>query len=483
MGSINVVASGDGATASIFTGTLVLGSVATINVTASGTDSTATIGLIDPLSIGTVNVTASGVGSVAVIGNLFGITGNVTAINVTASGTSSFAGIIGPGPTVVAAGDLGTVNVTASGADSAAVLLPLDLTFSNANQFNVTASGDGSFAFGEVIALNTIQNATLTASGVGSLAIEVLDPLLIGTVTVVTSALGDGDPAFAIPVLPFVVIPPPLVVGFLSFVTIGNESTAVLSYGDAQVTNGGVVNASGAGFFDMEQTLHGGFVVNAANTGGFSFLLAFPSVFTDDHTLTTTITSASVFNFIQAGVEFMNISTGVANTTSTPGNLNGNTFDMGTAWGVGHDPFGNFGAGVTTAAQALGITGGVANEIIKAGFTSGGTNAFQTQGQLEIGHGLGVGVAMASTIDATAGHNFFFDATIKDYPTLITAALADALASKGVAGHLAYVEGVFGGNTWIAVAPVGAVVAGVAHVLQVIELVGVTSIVAHDIHA
>jgi hypothetical protein len=484
VGNINVTARGNGSSATISTGTLALGSINSINVSAQGTDSTAIIGTIDPLSIQNVTITASGVGSVAVIEHLVGITGNVANISITASGNSAFAGLVSP-LNLIAVGDINSINVTASGDDSAAVLLFPTLTFSDINQINVTASGDGSFALGEVVALNTIQQASVTASGVGSVAIEILDPLLIGTVTVTTSALGDGDPVFHFPNEPFIPLPPATLVGGFAGLFSGgggSESTALLFYGDAQVTQGGVINASGAGFFGMEQTLHGGFQVNAANTGGFAFLTGF-SGFTDDHFLSTTINSASVYNFIQAGVETMVISTGFANTTSTPGNLNGNTFDMGTAWSGIFDPFGKGGAGVTTAAEALGITGGNANEIIKTGFTSGGTNVFQTQGQLEIGHGLGAGVAMASTASTTG--NFFFDAAIKDYPSLITQAVTDAIASHAASGHLAYVEGTFGGNTYIAVAPEGLVSGAgtVGHVMQVVELVGVTSITAHDITA
>jgi hypothetical protein len=495
VGNINVTARGNGSSATISTGTLALGSINSINVSAQGTDSTAIIGTIDPLSIQNVTITASGVGSVAVIEHLVGITGTVANINITASGNSSFAGLVSP-LNAIAAGDISSINVTASGDDSAAVLFFPTLTFSDINQINVTASGDGAFALGEVVALNSIQAASVTASGVGSLAVEILDPLFIGTVTVTTSALGDGDPIIHPPSLSFPPIPPfpPLLVdGIVGLFSGGSasESTAVLSYGDAQVTNGGVINASGAGFFDMEQTLHGGFQVNAANTGGFTFLVGF-SVFTDDHTLTTTINSASNFNFIQAGVENMVISTGSANATSTPGNLNGNTFDMGTAWGIGHDPFGNFGAGVTSAVQAVGISGGVANEIIKTGFTSGGTNAFQFQGQLEIGHGLGAGVAMVSSFSTTG--NFLADTSAGSYSALVADALQDAINSKGVGGHLAYVAASFGGNTWVAVAPEGMATVtgggpaptaftGTGHVMQVVELVGVSSIVAHDISA
>ena len=89
----------------------------------------------------------------------------------------------------------------------------------------------------------------------------------------------------------------------------------------------GWINASGAGFFGMEQTLHGGFQVNAVNTGGFAFLVGF-SGFTDDHFLNTTINSASVYNFIQAGVEQMVISTGTATGTSTAKRLQGKACEM-----------------------------------------------------------------------------------------------------------------------------------------------------------
>jgi len=493
IGNINVTARGAGSSATISTGTLILGSINSINVSAQGTDSTALIVTIDPLSIQNVTITASGVGSVAAIEHLVGITGNVPNITITASGNSSFAGLVGV-PNIIAAGDITNINVTASGDDSAAVLFFPTLTFSDIAQINVTASGDGAFALGDVVALNTIQQASVTASGVGSLAIEILDPLFIGTVTVTTSALGDGDPILhpASLSVPFPFIPPALLVqGPLGLFSGGSasESTAILSYGDHQVTNGGVINASGAGFFDLEQTFHGGFQVNAANTGGFTFLVGF-SGFTDDHFLTTTINSASTFNFIQAGVENMVISTGFANATSTPGNLNGNTFDMGTAFrdtggGPHFDPFGLGGVGVTSAAQAVGISGGVANEIIKTGFTSGGTNAFQFQGQLEIGHGFGAGVAMVSATSTTG--NFLADGA-GSYLTLITDALAANVTNTNTVGggNLHYVEATFGGNPWVAVVP-GAATGGppatTGHVVQVVELVGVPSIVAHDISA
>jgi hypothetical protein len=348
IGSINVAASGDGSLARIDTGTIVHGSVQTIDVTASGSHSLAVFDNLDTLTIGTVNVTASGVESAAGIADLFGLTGNVTEIDVTASDTSSFAGVIVPGPILVSAGDLSTVNVTASGGDSAALLTFPDFAFSSVNQVNVTASGENSFALGEGSATNTIQTATVTAAGAGSLAIAVLDPLSVGNVTVLTNALGNGTPDFAFPSNPpFVFTPPALLVSNSIFgFTGGTESTAALSYGGFQITNGGMVNASGVGFFDLEQTAHGGLTVNAANTGGFTFFVGFSRGFTDDHFLTNNITSSSVFNFVQAGVEQTLISTGMATGTSTPGHLQGNTFEMATTTG-------NYATDVAASSDAL----------------------------------------------------------------------------------------------------------------------------------
>jgi len=328
-------------------------------------------------------------------------------------------------------------------------------------------------SLGDVVALNTIQQASVTASGVGSLAIEILDPLFIGTVTVTTSALGDGDPIIHPPSLPFIPIPPALLVdGIVGLFSGGSasESTAILSYGDFQVTNGGVINASGAGFFDMEQTAHGGFTVNALNTGGFTFLTGF-SAFTDDHTLTTTITSSSVFNFIQAGVEQMVISTGTATGTSTPGNLQGNTFDLATAvndgGGFKFDPFGQGGHGVTSASQFVSITGGAANEIIKVGFTTGGTNAFQLQGQLTLGQGTGVAG------NGTTTGNYATDTGA----TTVAGLVGDALTLFGAHANIKYDAAIIGGNSFIAVQGSGV---GAHNVVQVVELVGST-VTAHDI--
>jgi hypothetical protein len=445
IGSINVAASGDGSLARIDTVSIVHGSVQTIDVTASGTHSLAVLDTIDPLSIGTVNVTASGVESTAGIADLFRITGNVSAIDVTASDTSSFAAMICPGPTLVSAGDLNTVNVTASGAGSTALLIFADA--------------------------NTIQTVAVTASETGSLAIAVLDPLSIGTVVVLTGALGNGTPDFALsPNPPFT--PPALLVSdsFFGFKG-GTESTAVLSLGDVQATNGGTVNASGAGFFDIEQTAHGGFTVNATNTGGFAFFVGF-SGFTDDHLLTTNITSSSDFNFVQAGVEQTLISTGMATGTSTPGHLQGNTFEMATAVndgpGVDFDPFGLAGAGVTSAAQFLSITGGAANETIKAGFTTSGINAFQAQGQLTLGQGSGV-----------AGNGTTTGNYATDVAASSDALVTDALALFAAYTNIKYVVANTEGNSFVAVQGSGV---GAGHVVQVVELVGST-VTAHDIFA
>jgi hypothetical protein len=419
-------------------------------------------------------VTASGVGSTAGTADLFGLTGNVTEIDATALGSSSFAAIIAPGPILASAGDLSTVNVTASGGDSAALLIFPDFGFSSVNQVNVTASGENAFALGEVSATDTIQTATVTAAGAGSLAIAVLDPLSIGTVTVLTDALGNGTPDFAFPSNPpFVFTPPALLVSnsFFGF-TGGTESTAILSYGGFQITNGGMVNASGAGFFDMEQTAHGGLTVNATNTGGFTFFVGFNRGFTDDHFLTTNITSSSVFNFVQAGVEQTLISTGMATGTSTPGHLQGNTFEMATAVndgpGVDFDPFGLAGAVVTSAAQFLSITGGAANETIKAGFTIGGVNAFQMQGQLTLGQGSGVAG------NGTTTGNYATDGAASS-----DALVTDALALFAAYTNIKYVVDSIEGNSFIAVQGSGA---GAGHVVQVVELVGST-VTAHDIFA
>ena len=444
IGSINVAASGDGSLARIDTGSIVHGSVQTMDVTASGTHSLAVLDSVDPLSIGTVNVTASGVESTAGIADLFRITGNVFAINVTASDTSSFAAMICPGPTLVSAGDLNTVNVTASGAGSTALLIFPDA--------------------------NAIQTVAVTASETGSLAIAVLDSLSIGTVAVLTGALGNGTPDFALsPNPPFLFTPPALLVSdsFFGF-TGGTESTAVLSLNDVQATNGGTVNASGAGFFDIEQTAHGGFTVNATNTGGFAFLVGF-SGFTDDHLLTTNITSSSDFNFVQAGVEQMVISTGIATGASTPGNLQGNTFDMATAVsGDTFDPFGLGGAGVTSAAQFLSITGGAANEVIKTGFTTGGINAFQAHGQLTLGQGSGVAG------NGTTTGNYAIDGAASS-----DALVTDALALFAAYANIKYVVANIEGNSFVAVQGLGL---GAGHVVQVVELVGST-VTAHDIFA
>ena len=74
--------------------------------------------------------------------------------------------------------------------NSAAVLFFQTFTFQRYSPRSTSQlSGDGAFALGDVVALNTIQkSAGYAVFGVGSLAIEILDPLFIGTVTVTTSA-------------------------------------------------------------------------------------------------------------------------------------------------------------------------------------------------------------------------------------------------------------------------------------------------------
>jgi hypothetical protein len=491
VGTVNVKALGDGSSATIDFGAAVAGNIQNVNVWAEGTNSTAVLEHVTALSFGTVDIKADGAGSFALVNNVLGLTGNINHVTVEANGNSSFAGLVEAipvVPTLFAAGDWNTVDVVASGADSIAVLAFPDFTFSNIGQVNVTASGVSSFAFGEVAALQSIQSATLTASAVGSLAIEVLDPLNIGTVSVHSTALGDGTPNFGLPAaLVNIPIPSPLITlaSPLTFPGFGTESTAVLVYTDTQITNGGVVNADGAGFFEMISIDNGGFTVNATNSGGFEYLFApaffgVPPTYPGDNFLTTTINStASQLNYIQSGVEqtIINV-TNFATGTPLPGHLQGNTFDLSTSFSSGnYDAFGLSGAGLGTgdatgAAQEalfLSTTGGAATEIIQHGFTSGGTNAFGVQGQLILGDGPGTATNFKVDGAASTGQ-------------LIKDAAAQFLSAGNT---VTYEEATIGGNIFIAVQGHGT---GATSVVQLVEIVGAgastgTAITFHDIFA
>jgi hypothetical protein len=136
--------------------------------------------------------------------------------------------------------------------------------------------------------------------------------------------------------------------------------------------------------------------------------------------------------------------------------------------GVTFDPFGLGGAGVTSAAQFLSTTGGAANEIIKAGFTTGGINAFQAQGQLTLGHGSGV-----------AGNGTTTGNYATDGAASADALVTDALAFFATYANIKYVAANIEGNSFVAVQGSGV---GAGHVVQVVELVG-SPVTAHDIFA
>jgi len=422
VGSVNVVASGVDSAASITTLDVGL-HVGQVNVTASGVDSYASISQFTADSVGAINLVASATDAFAHI-ETFSITNDVGVINFTASGTD--AGVSNDAGNV--SGNVGTVNVTASGTDASASLdLVVGGGVGHVGTVNVLASGIDSFASAFVSA-STIDNMSVRATA--SDAYASLDVALSSFTAINMSAVAD--------------------------------SSVNLSISSFQTTTGGVINASGAGFFAINVNHQGGFTVNGNGISGPQATFVFEVNDAADDTLTTTVNAInSHHSFIEAGVGLEIINVGNAIGPTTPAVFIGNTFDfedvfVDTAWG----PYGNTGTIVPTSGPTS-IT--APSEIISSGFTSilnGGTD-FNGNAGLQL------------DIDAPGtATNFVANLT----PAGSLTAVLNA-ASAAFNGTVEYYFGVVGGN--------GILVVDenlVAHnVTQVVQLTGVTAMTFNDL--
>jgi len=477
IGQLNVTASGAESTASIDDVTVAIGNVGAINITASGADSFANISSVSvAFHIGTVNVTASANDAYANIEDTL-FAGSIGAVNVVASGVDSTAHIedvtvsndlgsltllaSGTGSDasidfVSVSGNVGPVNVTASGLNAAAELEDLVVGggFGHINSINVLASGVDSFASAFVSA-GTVDTASVKATAGDSFASLTLDVSTFGTVTM------------------------------QAVQTAGVE----LNITSFQTVAGGVINASGAGFFELNINGQGGFTFNGNGISGPQATL---EVFVNNPTadfLPSTINAInSHHNFIEFGdglQETVNVGTAIA--PAAPGSIIGNTFEL-----TGVNPYFN----ITDGSLDIAPTGPnpIANpsEII-TGFTSilnGGVN-FN-------------GNATGQIDEAVAGTAANFTAQLT--PAASFTALLNGAAAAFIAAQttpfvanaddqptaLNYYFGVVGGNGYLVVGngeiddgpgALPATVAANSHadVIQVVELVGVTTMAFQDI--
>lgn len=451
-------------------------SFGSVSVLANGADATAQINFVDPQSIGTVVVDASASASHAFIGVLGPTTNGIENISVTAEGQSSTS-IIGA---VLSVGNVESILVQASGADSLATLL-FTGTLGNITSLEVDAFGTNSIAFSTAFTANpfgTLETVLLQATGVDSFAGVIVDPFALGTMTVHTTALGNGFPNIVLPPsflapLPPIPLPPLFPLG-------GTESTAAFVLASFQDSVGGTVNIDGAGFFLGVELARGGQTWNANNTGGFEFLVVDPDAGSTaaNSILPLKITSASDLNYIMANNGVDTVSAPNETGFSTTAHATGNTFaffDAGNLHGANpaeFDPAGALFGGAVGAGVAIAsglVTG--PTEIINSGFTSGGTNSFALLGP------TGTGQLIVGNGDAGSATNFTANLTPAPSLTALLAAAAPFLTGTAGAPPHEYYFGVVGSNGFLAVNAS----ATAAHVTQIVELVGVTSMNFHDI--
>lgn len=458
LGGLNITASGGSSTAQVFglevqhdgpTGSSATGG---INVSALNTSDKATLGVVD---IGTDHLGA----------------GDISAIRVTAAGTTSEAGIWdlkadGVNTITVNAkgihstaflhdidtsGNIGTLTVEATGLDASAWVGDFNAvtdhhSTTTVGTINVDATTDGTHAFLDLhVGAHGTGNVTaidVNASGWGSTAEAHIATDSAGSAVGTITVEATGHNAVAI-----LDLGSNHQIHFQSWTSIvadtGTDGTGTVNLDINLEGNGtpGTINAQGAGALNVDVDWQGGFTLNANNTGGLQVTVQNPL----HDTKTTTINSASTANDIQVGM-------GVSNISVAAGH---NTFDLGNAQ-LSYDATG---AGLT-AAQLAGIT--FASDVIKAGFTSGGTDYHNntSNGEIVLSHGIGTLANFSANLAAVASFTQF-----------------EQNAAAALQGGVNYYFGVVGSNGFLA--EIGN--NGAHTVSAIVELVGVTNLGFGDI--